>query len=275
MIEIEMNRVVLGYGKHAVLKDITFCIKPGKMVGLIGPNGCGKSTVIKALSGVLPAFSGNILIDGMNIADISKRDLAKLLGVVPQITLLPSVFTALEIVLMGRNPHLGLFQYEGNKDIRIALEAMGKTATLELAERRISELSGGEIQCLMVARALAQETRAILLDEPTANLDIGRQISVLELIRKMCLDGNLTVLAVLHDLNLAAQYCDRLILLHDKKIQADGIPADVITENNIAQVYGVDNCVYKHPLNGLPVVLLSNMDNEYARTLLAGGRRDN
>ncbi len=264
---------MIGYGQHIVLRDLSFSVKPGEMVGLIGPNGCGKSTLIKALSRVIPAFSGTISIDGKDIRRITRRDLARLMGVVPQIPLLPSAYKALEIVLMGRNPHLGLFHYEGQKDINIALAAMEKTDTKELADRRIAELSGGEIQCLLLARAIAQETKAILLDEPTANLDIGRQINVLELIRTMCIDRKLTVLTVMHDLNLAAQYCDRLILLHDTMIYIDGSPSDVITESNIREVYGVDNCVYSHPLNGLPIVLISNQNIEYARELLYGGKR--
>ncbi len=271
MIELAMDKAVLGYGKYTVLNDISFSVRPGEMVGLIGPNGCGKSTVIKALSGIIPLFAGKVLLDGKDIRQVTRRELAKMLGVVPQIPLLPSAYSALEIVLMGRNPHMGLFQFEGARDINIALNAMERTGTIELADRRVAELSGGEIQCLMVARAIAQETQAVLLDEPTANLDIGRQITVLELVRNMCLRSNLTVLAVLHDLNLAAQYCDRLILLHDKNVQAEGIPAKVITGDNIGRVYGVQNCVYTHPMNGLPVVLLSNEEMRYTRNPLRGG----
>lgn len=271
MIELAMDKAVLGYGKYTVLNDISFSVRPGEMVGLIGPNGCGKSTVIKALSGIIPLFAGKVLLDGKDIRQVTRRELAKMLGVVPQIPLLPSAYSALEIVLMGRNPHMGLFQFEGARDINIALNAMERTGTIELADRRVAELSGGEIQCLMVARAIAQETQAVLLDEPTANLDIGRQITVLDLVRNMCLRSNLAVLAVLHDLNLAAQYCDRLILLHDKNVQAEGIPAKVITGDNIGRVYGVQNCVYTHPMNGLPVVLLSNEEMRYTRNPLRGG----
>ena len=134
---------------------------------------------------------------------------------------------------------------------------MAKTGTQSLAERRINELSGGEIQCLMIARVLTQETKAILLDEPTANLDIGRQTEILDLIRKLCRGKKLAVLAALHDLNLAAQYCDRLYLVYNGRIHASGIPAEVITAQNIKEVYGTEDCVYAHPLNGLPAVILS------------------
>jgi iron complex transport system ATP-binding protein len=257
MIELEMQNVSLGYNHKLVLQDMTLRAAPGELVGLIGPNGSGKSTIIKALSRIINPYSGKILIDGRDIAGIPRRELACLVGVVPQMPLLPSTFTAFEIVLMGRNPHLGLFQSEGHRDWAVAWQAMELTATQPLANRRVNELSGGEIQCLLIARVLAQETKAILLDEPTANLDIGRQVEILNLIKNLCMENNLTVLGALHDLNLAAQYCDRLFLINEGRIHAEGTPAEVITDQNIKQVYGAENCVYTHPINGLPTVLLS------------------
>ena len=180
-----------------------------------------------------------------------------MLGVVPQMPLLPSAFTAIEVVLMGRNPHLGLFQYENQRELDIVWRAMGRTMTQHLAQRRVSELSGGEIQCLLIARVLVQETKAILLDEPTANLDIGRQVEILDLIRNLCLKNNLAVVAALHDLNLASQYCNRLVLINNGRVHAQGTPSEVITAENIKEVYGADSCVYVHPVNGLPAVLIS------------------
>jgi len=266
MISIEMHDVCLGYDRKAVLEGLTFQVKPGEMVGLIGPNGCGKSTIIRALSRVIPPRSGRILIDGRDITKIPRRELARLLGVVPQMPLLPSAFTAFEVVLMGRNPHLGLFQYEGPKELDIAWQAMERTGTQSLAGRRVGELSGGEIQCLLIARVLAQETKAILLDEPTANLDIGRQVEILDLIKNLCRQSNLAVLAALHDLNLASQYCDRLILINDGRIHAEGTPWEVITSQNIEEVYGAGGCVYTHPVNGLPTVLLNAGNGKMAKT---------
>lgn len=257
MIKLEMQNTTLAYGHKVVVEDMTFQVRPGKMVGLVGPNGCGKSTIIKALSRVISPSSGKILLDGKDVSRISRRDLARLVGVVPQLSLLPSAFTAFEIVLMGRNPHLGLLQYEGPKELAIAWRAMERTSTQHLAECRVSELSGGEIQSIAITRVLAQEAKAILLDEPTANLDIGRQVEILDLIKKMCRENNLTVLAALHDLNLAAQYCDRLLLINNGRIHAEGTPKDVITPQNIKDVYGAEGCVYTHPVNGLPVVLLN------------------
>jgi len=257
MFKIEMQDVWLGYGHTVVLKGVSLRALPGEMVGLIGPNGCGKSTIIRALSRVITPQSGRISLDGMDLTRVPRRDLARLLGVVPQMPILPSAFTGFEIVLMGRNPHLGLFQYEGLRDQMIAWQAMEQTGTTALAQRRVGELSGGEIQCLLIARVLTQETQAILLDEPTANLDIGRQTEILDLIKKLCFENSLTVLTALHDLNLAAQYCDRLVMLHDGHVHAEGKPAEVITTKNVQEVYGAKDCVYPHPLNALPTILLT------------------
>lgn len=256
MNKLEIKNVQLGYGSKTVINDLNLEITEGQIIGIIGPNGSGKSTIIKAISRVIPLRSGKIFLNSTDINRIPRKDFACILGVVPQIPLLPSTFSAFDIVLMGRNPHLGLLQHEGPKEFDIAWQAMKKTGTDHLADRRINELSGGEIQSLLIARVLAQETQVILLDEPTANLDIGRQSEILELIKQLCFKENLIVIAAIHDLNLATQYCDRLVLINEQKIQAEGTPKDVITNENIKAAYGAKDCVYNHPVNGLPVVLL-------------------
>jgi len=266
MIKLEMQNVTLAYGPKVVVRDLTFQMMPGEMLGLVGPNGCGKSTIIKALSRVIPPYSGKILLNGKDISRISRKDLSCVLGVVPQMSLLPSVFTAFEIVLMGRNPHLGLFQYEGPKDMAITWQAMERASTQHLAHRRINELSGGEIQGIVIARVLAQETEAILLDEPTANLDIGRQIEILDLIKSLCRENNMTVVAALHDLNLASQYCDQLVLINNGRIHAEGTPEKVINTENIEEVYGTGSYVHTHPLSGLPAVLPHAGNSKQAKT---------
>jgi len=265
MIKLEVQSLGLAYGRNVVIRDLTFQVMPGEMVGLVGPNGSGKSTIIKAISRIISPYSGQIFLDGKDVSKIPRGDLARLLGVVPQMPLLPNAFTAFEIVLMGRNPHLGLLQYEGARDLAITWQAMERTATHFLAERRIDELSGGEIQRIVIARVLAQEPKSILLDEPTANLDISHQVEILDLIKSMCLENNLTVVAALHDLNLASQYCDRLILINNGRVHAQGTPGDVINSQNIKEVYGAEGCVYTHPVNGLPTVFPKAGSSKHAK----------
>jgi iron complex transport system ATP-binding protein len=253
MLKIEVNSLTLAYGRNTVVRNISFTMEPGQITGLVGPNGCGKSSIIKAISRVMAPVSGGIKINGTDVSRIPHMELARLLGVVPQIPLLPSNFTAFEVVLMGRNPHLGLFRYEGPSDMEIARQAMQQTRTLHLAERRIGELSGGEIQSVVIARVLAQQTQGILLDEPTSNLDVGRQIEVLDLMCSLCREQGLIVGVALHDLNLAVQYCDKLLLLHDGHIKAEGAPSEVVTQSNIREVYGAGSAVYT--IDGLPAIL--------------------
>ena len=256
MAKLEVNDLTLAYGKNTVIDTMSFSVNKGEMLGLIGPNGSGKSTLIKAVSHVIIPRSGRVILDGKDISTIHRSELARLLSVVPQTPILPSSFSAFEIVLMGRNPHLGLLRYESENDMDITYRAMERTATLPFAERRIGELSGGEIQRIVIARALAQQTEVILLDEPTANLDINHQLEILDLIKSLCTRNHLTVIITLHDLNLAAQYCDRLVLIRTGRVHARGTPEEVITTDNIREVYGTDNCVYTHPVNGRPTVLL-------------------
>ncbi len=257
MVKLELKDISLGYNRHPVVKDLSFCLSPGELVGLIGPNGCGKTTIIKAISHILPPNAGRIILDGKDLGHISRSHLAQRIGVVPQNPYLPDTFTVSEVVLLGRNPHLGWLRSESRRDWAIVWWAMERTGIASLAERRMGELSGGERQRVTIARVLAQEPEAILLDEPTANLDINHQIEVLDLIKGLCQEKNLAVLLALHDLNLAAQYCSRLLLMNKGQIYADGTPSEVITSTNIKEVYGTESLVYPHPENSLPVVLLS------------------
>jgi iron complex transport system ATP-binding protein len=255
MIKLKLISLNLGYGRKQVVYDVNFEVKPGEIVGIVGPNGCGKSTIIKSLARIIKPTSGTIFLNDEDISKIPRVKLSRLVGVVPQMPLLPSAFNVFEIVLMGRNPHLGLLQYESKKDAAIAWKAMEDTSIQHLANRRIGQLSGGEIQSIVIARVLAQKTKVILLDEPTANLDIGRQIEILDLIKGLCKKDNLTVAIAMHELNLAAQYCNRLVLINNGRIQYQGKPKDVITEENIIEVYGSGSYIDSHPLSGLPVVL--------------------
>ncbi len=259
---IELKDVSLGYDHRAVVNNINLKAVSGEMLGLIGPNASGKSTLIKGITRLINIFSGHISIDGQDIKNIKREELARLIAVVPQNPVLPEVFTAFEVVLMGRTPHLGLLRYEGEKDIAIAWQAMRATKTQLFAERRIGELSGGERQRLIIARALTQQPRVFLLDEPTAHLDINHQVEILNLVKSLCLEQNLTIIAALHDLNLAAQYCDWLIMLNGGQIHAEGIPQDVLTVENIKRAYGAEVCVYPHPINKLPTTLITAGGND-------------
>ena len=255
MIKLELENLSLAYGRNVVVRDLAFRVAPGEMVGLIGPNGSGKSTVIRALSRVISPVSGRILVGGRDVLEIPRGELACLLGVVPQIAILPGTFTAFEIVLMGRNPHLGFLQHESVRDMAIVWRAMEMTRTRSFAQRRVNELSGGEIQRVVIARVLAQEPKSVLLDEPTASVDISYQVEILDVIKGLCRENSLTVVIVLHDLNLAAQYCDRLVLMKEGRLHARGTPDEVINPGNIKEVYGAEDCVYTHPDGGVPVVL--------------------
>ena len=253
---LNIENVTLGYGKRDVLKDVNLSVRCGEMLGIIGPNGSGKSTLVKGISRLLAPKKGRVLIDGQDTTHISRSELARLVAVVPQAPNLPDTYTAFEIVLMGRTPHLGLLRFEGQHDFDIAWRAMEITRTQPLAERRMDEISGGEKQRLTIARALAQESRLILLDEPTAHLDINYQVETLDFIRALCLKQNIAAVTVLHDLNLAAQYCDRLALLSGGRVHREGTPQEVITVQNIKEVYGAEVCICPHPINNLPATLI-------------------
>jgi iron complex transport system ATP-binding protein len=253
---IELNNVSLGYDHRAILRDVNMKARPGQILGLVGPNGSGKSTLIRGMTRIIDLFSGRILIDGRDIKTIKRDELARLVATVPQSPALPGAFTAFEVVLMGRTPHLGLLRYEGGTDLAIAWQAMKATHTQSFAERRVSELSGGERQRVVIARALTQQPKALLLDEPTANLDINHQVEILNLVKSLCREQSLTVIIALHDLNLAAQYCDWMVMLNGGKVYAEGTPADILTAPNIKKVYGAEVCVYPHPINKLPATLI-------------------
>jgi iron complex transport system ATP-binding protein len=257
MLNIEIKGMTLSYNHHPVVSELTFALCPGELVGLVGPNGCGKTSVIKALSRILPLRSGQVLIGGQDLRAIPRPELAKLVGVVPQNPYLPETFSVLDVVMLGRNPHLGLLSSESSHDLAVVWWAMEQTEITHLARRRLGELSGGEKQRVTIARVLAQEPQAILLDEPTANLDLSHQIEILELVKDLCENKQICGLIAIHDINMAAQYCDRLIMLKAGRLYAEGPPGQVITADNIKEVFGASSTVYPHPENQLPVVLLS------------------
>ncbi len=263
---LEVEGVSFSYGEREVLRDVNFALEEGEVLGLVGPNGSGKTTLLRILCGVLRPKSGRVLLCGRDLRRFSRREVAKLVGVVPQNPLLPPAFTGLELVLLGRSPHIGLFGAERPEDVAAALEAMKATGTLEFAGRRIGELSGGERQKLCVARALSQEPKILLLDEPTAHLDINHEIEILELVRRLAEEKKLGVVMAIHDLSLASLYCTRLLLLHRGRIFRSGSSREVIRPEILHEVYGVEVEVIPHPTAGVPVVISPSPDGRHWRS---------
>jgi len=235
---------------HDLLCGVSFDVSAGELVGLIGPNGAGKSTLIKVVSGLLKPISGSIFVLAQPLTHYSTRKIAQIVAQVPQITALDFPFTVRQVVLMGRNPYLSRFELETERDRQIAEQAIRRTQTTQFADRLVGSLSGGERQRVLIARALTQEPQLLLLDEPTANLDIQHQLGIFELIRTLAREDGLGVIAAVHDLELAARFCDRLVLLNDGVVSSIGVPETVLSTENLHAVYGVNAHPYPDPITG-------------------------
>lgn len=235
---------------------VSLDIVSGEFLGIIGPNGSGKSTLLKLLSGSLMPGEGKVLFQGKPLSSLPQSQVARSIAFVPQNTYLDFPFTCREIVLMGRFPHLGWLGLEDAAGLAIVDEVMRLTRTEYLARRPITDLSGGEQQRVILAQALAQDGEVLMLDEPTSHLDIASQLEILDLLKSLNSGQGRTIVVVLHDLNLAALYCDRLLLIREGLIAAAGTPAEVITEEIIAGVYGARTLVEKNPKTALPNVVL-------------------
>lgn len=253
---LSAQQITCGYGARPVLQDLSLHVAGGEFLAVVGPNGCGKSTLVKAISRGLRPSAGRVLLEDRDIWTLKPRDLARQMAVVAQETGIEFEFTAQEVVAMGRLPHAARFRRETEADERAVRAAMAATSTAHLKDRLVTGLSGGERQRVMVARALAQEPRLLILDEPTAHLDIAHQVELLDLTRRLNRERGLTVIAVLHDLNLAAQYAGRLLMMKDGRRYAEGAPAEVVNEANVAAVYGSRVRVTVHPEEGSPHVIL-------------------
>ncbi len=252
---LEIKDLNLGYGNRSVVSQMELLLRKGDFLAIVGPNGSGKTTLLRAISKVLKPKTGVICVDGSEIAMLSHKSLARKVAVVPQESSMAFSFTALQVVLMGRTPHLSRWQMENALDYGVAKSAMQMANCWHLKDRPINELSGGEKQRVIIAQALAQEPKLILLDEPTLHLDIGQQLEIMELLKKLSADTGMSVLAVLHDLNIAAYYADRLMLIKNGRIEVMGPPQGVVTEENIRRVFGVSADVKKHELTGKPYVI--------------------
>ena len=267
---LKVGSLTCGYDGKAVIKDVSFSVKEGDCLGIIGPNGAGKTTLFRAITGVLKPWQGDILYKGKDICEISARDFACEVAVIPQILEIPFAFSVEEFVLMGRFPHVGRFESLKPKDHRILEEVLNLADIFSFRERKISELSGGERQRVILAQGFAQEPRLLLLDEPTSHLDIAHQVRILDLVKRLNKEKNLTVIVVLHDLNLASNYCDRLILLKEGGIFKEGSPQEVLTYQNIEEVYKTVVVVKENPLSLKPYVLLVSEEERRARKNLKG-----
>jgi iron complex transport system ATP-binding protein len=237
-------------GDRRVLHDVSLSVTAGDLVGILGPNGSGKSTLLNILAGGLLPQHGSVRLDDRAMTDWSRRDIARRLAIVPQDTHAPFDFTVLDIVLMGRFPHLGTFALEGPEDLAIARRALNATGTAALETRAFNTLSGGEKQRAVIASALAQSPRLLLLDEPTASLDIGHQLEVQALLERLNGGSGVTMVLSTHDLNLAAALCRRLVLLKDGGVLTSGPTADVLTPGAVRALYGVDADVERHARTG-------------------------
>ena len=234
---IDLRGVTVALGGRPVVDGVDAAVAEREWLALIGPNGAGKTTLLRAVAGLVP-FTGSIEIGGRPIEELRRSELSRLVAVVPQEPSTPPWMTVAEYVLLGRTPHLGPLAKEGRRDREAAARALARLDLVGYEERRLGTLSGGEKQRVVVARALAQEAQIILLDEPTAALDIGHQQQALELLDLLRGESGLTLVAAMHDLTLAAQYADRMVLLDAGKVAAEGVPRDVLTETLIAGHYG-------------------------------------
>jgi len=257
---IDVKEIFFRYTDQWVIEDLSFHVEGGEFWGIIGPNGSGKTTLLKMLYGLFNPQRGRVFIDGGELRRMKRSDIAKNIAVVPQESQINFPFTSLEVVLMGRSPYLGRLQFERRHDFEVAERAMRLTDTLHFGRRPINELSGGERQRVFIARALAQEPEIILFDEPTSNLDISHQVEFYELISRLNREKKLTILTVSHDINLAAEYCRKILLLKGGRIFKMGSPREVVAEEHISHVYGSRVLVDENPVTGSPRITLLRKD---------------
>jgi iron complex transport system ATP-binding protein len=253
---IQVERLSKSFDNQLVIDEVSFQVESGEFFGIIGPNGSGKSTLLRMISGVDPVNSGQIRLDGKLVGEYSRKELARWLAVLQQDSLPPVGFTVREVVEMGRYPFQNWLG-EDSKDAEFLIESIIEKLDLKsLMDRPVELLSGGQRQRVALGKVMAQQPRLLMLDEPTTFLDIGYQIQMMDYIRSWQKEANLTVVAVLHDLNLAAQYCSRLLVVHEGRVEAVGTADGIMTSELIDRVYGTKPIVLEHPVNGAPQILL-------------------
>ncbi len=269
---LEIKELSFSYEKKKqVLNNINLTINNGDFVGIVGPNGCGKSTLINIICRVLNFNLGRIVLDSKELKTISQLELARAIAVVPQESFFEFDFTALEIVLMGRLPYLSRFQLEGPGDRELAETAMKLTKCWGFRDKYINQLSGGEKQRVIVARALIQATNYLLLDEPTSHLDLNFQFEILDVISNLNKNKKVTIISVFHDINLASKYCNRLVIMKAGRIIADGRPEEVINLKNLTKIYDFNIILKKHPKLGYKYILPDLEPDLLMDDVLTGG----
>ena len=253
---LSAERLVFGYGREPVLRDVSLAVGPGELIGVIGPNGGGKTTLVRLMSGVARPQAGTVSLGGQPLATLRRRAVARRIAVVPQDPHVDFPFTVLEVVLMGRAPHAaGPFALPDARDVALARAAMHRLDVAGVEHRSLEQLSGGERQRVLLARALVQEPEVLLLDEPTTHLDLRHQVGIYDVVRGLAREHGLAVVSVLHDLNLAALYCDRLVLLAGGRVAREGPPTDVLTVDVLTSAYGTPVFVGRIDATGTPIVV--------------------
>lgn len=259
MSGIQVEGLTLAYGKIQVVKNVSFDIVPGEVTALIGPNGAGKTSLIRGISGVLKPLAGHVKVGGELLGGLTEIERARILAVVPQAREYGGAVTVRQAVSLGRTPHMSWLGQMSEKDHRRVDGAMQQTSLLDLADRRLAEISGGERQRVFLARALAQNTPILLMDEPTNNLDLHHQMKLLSLIRGLVTENGYTVLIAIHDLNMAAQFADRILLMSQGELVAEGSPEEVLTAGILSEIYQTDIDVIPHPVTKTRLVVLRGL----------------
>ncbi|CAM5419434.1 ABC transporter ATP-binding protein [Streptomyces microflavus] len=252
---LEARDVRLGYGDREIVPGLSVTVPPGRITVIVGPNACGKSTLLRAMARLLAPSAGAVLLNGRSIQEMPTKEVAAVLGILPQSPTAPEGITVSDLVGRGRYPHQGFFRRWSAEDDEAVAQALLSTDVLELADRPVDELSGGQRQRVWIAMALAQRTDILLLDEPTTFLDASHQLDVLDLLTDLNRERGVTMVAVLHDLNLACRYADHMIAMKDGRILAEGRPADIVTEELVGEVFGMRCSVIEDPASATPMVV--------------------
>jgi iron complex transport system ATP-binding protein len=253
--ELVVEQLFAGYGEKTIVKDLSLKIAPGKITSIVGANACGKSTLLRTLSRLLTPSNGQVLLDGRSVHKSPTRALARTLGLLPQSPIAPEGITVGDLVSRGRHPHHGLMSRWNSKDDEAVANALEVTKLTDLIDREVDELSGGQRQRVWIAMALAQETDILLLDEPTTFLDVTHQVEVLDLLVDLNLQRGITIVMVLHDLNLAARYSDYLLAMINGQVHAHGEPSSVLTNETIQAVFGLNNHIIIDPVSNIPMMI--------------------